>query len=261
MSAEKRPKRTGAKRRADIPAEVIAQLNRGELESANLMEGLVIDFAQLLKAAWPRTPSKVIDEVAEAAELGITRRMALVGDRLWHQFGDQAIAGLQNHPSDTVRGWVCYAIAHKPGLTLAERFEAIRPLANDDHFGVREWAWIAVRPHLADELSTGLKLLESWVKPKQPTYTRRFAVEITRPRGVWTQHLELLKASPELGVRLLEPVQSDTEKYVQDSVANWLNDAAKTQSEWVLELCSRWQEQSATPATERICRRALRSVK
>lgn len=69
-----------------------------------------------------------------------------------------------------------------------------------------------------------------------------------------------MKQDPALALPLLEAVKSDLAKYVQDSVGNWLNDAAKTNPEWVLRLCDDWLEASDTKATRRIAARATRSI-
>ncbi len=102
-------KRKGATRRSDIPAEVLAQLNAGTLESATLAEGLAIDFEQLLRNVDPHFASStkpLIDPL-----IGITKRMALAGQLLYQQVGLAGYDQLRCHPSDTVRGWSAFLLA------------------------------------------------------------------------------------------------------------------------------------------------------
>jgi 3-methyladenine DNA glycosylase AlkC len=186
--------------------------------------------------------------------------MAAVADHIWEQTGVSRLEEITFHHSDTVRGWACYVVALEQSFSLAQRLAKIRPLADDPHYGVREWAWLAVRPHVVTDLAPAIRQFKTWVKHPAPNI-RRFAVEITRPRGVWCAHLTALKERPREALPLLEPVKSDPSRYVQDSVANWLNDASKSQPDWVRELCKRWQRESDSAGTARICQRALRSIR
>ena len=250
--------RKGATRAADIPADVLQALSRGEMQSATLSEGLAVDQAQLMRAVFPALPSQALKAVDAACELGVLKRMARIGELLWNELGDAGIEHCRRHGADTVRGWACFMIGAQPGLEVAARLAAIRPLADDAHFGVREWAWMAVRPHLVQELEASIALLARWT-PEPSERLRRFASEALRPRGVWCAHIPALKRHPEQALPILSPLSADPSAYVQDSVANWLNDAAKDQPAWVRDTCAQWL-QTASDATRRICQRGQRSL-
>jgi 3-methyladenine DNA glycosylase AlkC len=252
--------RRGATRPADVPPAVLAALNAGTAETLTLAEALAIDFAALLRAVAPEVGDAAVAEMEALRGSGITRRMAAAGALLLARFDlEEALARFAAHPSDTVRGWAAYAAGAAPGLPLAERLARVRPLADDPHFGVREWAWLALRPHIAAEPTPAIGLLAAWTA-EPSVRLRRFAAEAIRPRGVWAAHIGFLKRDPAAGLPVLEPLRADPEPYVQDSVANWLNDAAKSTPGWVRDLCARWAVESPHPATDRIRRRALRNI-
>ncbi|MDX2115145.1 MAG: DNA alkylation repair protein [Planctomycetota bacterium] len=249
--------RKGARRMADVTPAVRARLNRGEIEALTLSEILTVDFAKLIRAAAPEIDPRRAARVGRAG--GIIARMRAAGVELLEHGGIGMFDGLAAHRSDTVRGWAAYLLAEAPGLTLAERLKRVKPLADDANAGVREWAWIALRPHVAADLPGAIRALWPWTGHRSAN-VRRYASEITRPRGVWCAHLNELKRDPTSGLVLLEPLRADGAKYVQDSVANWLNDAGKSHPEWVRGVCARWERESESAATARICRRALRSL-
>ncbi len=234
------PRRKGANRTADITPELLQALSLGEIETATLTESLAVDQARLLQAvfpdAWPQ-----LEDTAQA-----------LGQPGWQR--------CLTHRSDTVRGWACFMAGAQPGLTLSQRLELLQPLADDSHFGVREWSWMGVRPHLASDLPQAVAELSRWTR-RTSDRLRRFASEALRPRGVWCSHIAALKQQPEIALPLLQRLRADASPYVQDSVANWLNDAAKSRPDWVRALCAQWLEESPVPATRRICERAQRSLK
>ncbi|MGK5067852.1 HEAT repeat domain-containing protein [Janthinobacterium sp. RT4P48] len=242
---------------ADIDPARLALLNLGSVPSTTLTEGLAIDFAVLLEAAAPAVGSARLACMRAQADAGITRRMALAAQLLLD--AEMDLSPLQAHASDTVRGWVCFAIAAQADLDLPRQLAAMRPLADDGHFGVREWAWLALRPRLAGNLAQAITLLASWTADPSERL-RRFACEALRPRGVWCAHIAELKQQPQLALSLLQPLRADPATYVQDSVANWLNDAARSQPDWVRALCAQWLAESPHAATVRICKRAQRSI-
>ncbi|MFV0679473.1 DNA alkylation repair protein [Ottowia sp.] len=252
--------RKGASRAADIPADVLRALSHGEIASATLTECLALNQAQLVRTVFPQLPAKALQAVDTACTLGVLKRMKHIGAALLEVLGTDGIATCQAHHADTVRGWACFMIGAQPVLTLSERLAAIRPLADDAHFGVREWAWMAVRPHLSLELEAAIDHLVPWTAAPSERL-RRFVSEALRPRGVWSAHITALKRQPQLALPILTPLRAAPAAYVQDSVANWLNDAAKDQPDWVRSLCAQWLQAPSTEATHRICQRALRNLK
>jgi 3-methyladenine DNA glycosylase AlkC len=239
--------RKGSRTVASIDPVVLAQLEAGTLETANLTDGLAINMAKLLVAVAPKVPKNALN-----LELGIVQRMAQAGDVLRQHKLD-----LSAHKSDTVRGWAAFAIGQNLAVTASKRLLAIKPFAADHHFGVREWAWMAVRAIIVEDPLMAIKTLKPWVASSDANL-RRFASEATRPRGVWAASIPLLRKEPEHALPILNGLKHDVERYVQDSVANWLNDAGKDQPSWVQDLIEDWR---AEQVDERVLQKAARSFK
>lgn len=264
----KETKRKGSKTIQSIPPALLQQLNQGEIETANLVEWLAIDVAVLVQSLLQQSNKlQYLDAVLHALDAlqkpTITLRNATIGQVLLKQAtlvkDKELFAYLSQHPSDMARCWATYMIGCNPALSPEEQLQAIQIFAADLHFGVRETAWMAVRPTISANLTLSLQLLESWTLNADANI-RRFATESTRPRGVWCAHIDALKETPALALPLLENLRNDPAKYVQDSVGNWLNDASKTQPEFVRAICTRWQEESPTKPTLYICKKALRTI-
>lgn len=264
--------RKGATKEANIPIEVQQLLCAGAIESVNLTEWLAVDHVMLLEHVLPEIDleghlPKLLMEIKETDSRRGMKAIRLIGQRLYDYCENENVPVVEteqfhrvaNHRSDSVRCWAAYMASGDAQLAVDEVLSRIRRFAADTHFGVREIAWMAVRSHIDTNLPEAIAILTAWAADDDAN-VRRFATEATRPRGVWTKHIEALKQSPWLALPLLEPLKSDSAKYVQDSVGNWLNDASKTNLEWVQELCDRWSAESNTKATARIVSKSLRTL-
>jgi len=236
-----------------ISLDIVNQLNKGEREASNLMEFLAIDLALLLANTIPE-----FDFPQLPKPLGITKKFKSVALSLHTQFGFKIFDTLSIHKSDSIRALACYVLGEQK-LSFPEKLNLIKPLADDPNSGVREWAWMVLRADFTQELTKSIKLLSRWTEESSDNI-RRFASELSRPRGVWCSHIKELRKEPWLGLDIIEPLRSDKAKYVQLSVGNWLNDAGKDHPDWVKNLCRDWSNQSTTPYTEKICKRAMRNL-
>ncbi len=260
--------RKGAARITLIPAEVLSALETGAIPTANLNEFLAVNLSILAQAValdlgLDPQHARLQDTLAMLGSFKPMRRHGLIAHALYDMTAashdpDAVAWRLVSHPSDIARGWACDWVRHS-GWSLRQQLHAQARLAADPHFGVREMAWAAVRGQVIEELPKALELLEAWTRQPDPNI-RRFAIELTRPKGVWCAPIRILQAQPELALHLLEPLRADPSRYVQNSVANWLNDASKTQATWVDTLCEQWQTQSPCEATRYIVRRARRTL-
>lgn len=261
-------KRKGAKSTKDIPKEILGQLNRGEIETANLVEWLAIDQRTLLENLLTQyNRKKYLKPILE--QIGSLKKQTVntINEAIGIGFFEQAtkrkdsdfLQTISTHQSDVVRCWATYTIGKNASLDIKQKLQRIQSFAVDKHFGVREISWLAVRQNIAQNLEESLAILTKWTSHADEN-VRRFASEATRPRGVWCEHIEELKQNPELGLTILEPLKSDKAKYVQDSVGNWLNDASKTQPEFVQKLCKRWEKESDKKETRYITKKALRTI-
>lgn len=261
-------KRRGARSGGEIPEDILEQLHRGCMATANLVEWLAVDQKRLLhnilkeirRETYFTLLEKKMDALKKKSANTISKTIGAGVLELSQEYEDPAILPLlAGHGSDLVRCWAAYGVGQDPRLTLQEALAAVQPFAADGHFAVREIAWLAVRSRIAQDTHPAIELLIPWAEAVDENI-RRFATEATRPRGVWCEHIEVLKQNPALGLPLLERLKSDPARYVQNSVANWLNDASKTRPDFVRATCSRWQEASQSEATGYIVKKALRTI-
>ena len=230
----------------------------GRRPTATLTEVLAVDTRLLFERVFPSIDLTDAEGAALAVS-SVTSRMTSAGAILHRALGQSCLTTLRAHPADTVRGWAPFVVGQATTLSLAQRLELVRFSADDPHFGVREWAWLGIRAHIAANVREAIALLTPWTQSTSPR-VRRFATEATRPRGVWTKKIDLLLDTPDLGLPLLDRLCDDDERYVQDSVANWVNDVAKSRPAWARDLCAQWLREFPSPHTKRICQRALRSI-
>ncbi len=262
--------RKGARKVQDVPAEVLALLNHGQIESVNLTEWLAIDHPRLIQNTFPKlgisssTMVSIERELASTKKLTAMKSVSIVGKVLYESHPvptdrSRIVWELSNHLSDSIRCYAPYVIALDREMSIEARLKLAEGLVADPHFGVREVVWMAFRPEIEQHLELAISFLSVWAESEDEN-VRRFSTEATRPRGVWCKHIEVLKKNPALALPILEKLKADPSKYVQDSLSNWLNDASKSDPEFVIALCNGWEKDSPNKATARIIKKSMRTL-
>ena len=115
-----------------------------------------------------------------------------------------------------------------------------------------------IRPFLNRWPDETLARLRVWARDDN-YHVRRLVSEGTRPRLPWARKVEV---APARVLPLLDLLQADPTRFVTRSVANHLNDVAKSDADAVLDRLAHWEAEGTQGAGERawMRRHALRTL-
>ena len=175
--------------------------------------------------------------------LELKARMEVIARELWRALGDRAPASSMACLVDVVRaepaveGWAAWPLA-----TVVELFGPSCPteaLDAMEHVTKRMSCEFAVRPFLRDHFDqTYRRLLE--FTDHDDERVRRLPSEGMRPRLPWGAGVPRLVADPHPGLAVLQRLRHDPSEPVRRSVANHLNDVAKTHPRLVIDTLEAW---------------------
>ncbi|MCR9202171.1 MAG: hypothetical protein NXI04_26310 [Planctomycetaceae bacterium] len=116
----------------------------------------------------------------------------------------------------------------------------------------------AIRAFLNEFPEQTLKELDKWSRDRN-YHVRRLVSEGTRPVLPWSKRISL---EPDVPIPLLDQLHADPTRYVTRSVANHLNDIARTDPSLVLKTLKRWQKAGLQDPKELdwLTRHALRGL-
>lgn len=114
-----------------------------------------------------------------------------------------------------------------------------------------------IRAYLSKDTARTLRVMIEWTTSSN-VHIRRLASEGCRPRLPWAKKIPVLIENPELTWPILEMLKTDSQKYVQKSVANHINDISKDHPDWLLDKIKLWDLKQ--PATAWIVRHGMRTL-
>lgn len=117
-----------------------------------------------------------------------------------------------------------------------------------------EWA---VRPFLARYPEETMARVDEWSRSGSHN-VRRLASEGIRPRLPWASVHTPFTVDPTPIIPVLDRLYADESAYVRTSVANNLNDIARTHPELAVATVTRWLAEDPAPEVARVGERALR---
>lgn len=115
-----------------------------------------------------------------------------------------------------------------------------------------------IRPFLQTNLEKTLSVMEKW-SVSNNRHVRRLASEGVRPRLPWAKKLDVFIEDPRPILPILNQLKNDPSKYVQNSVANCLNDILKDNPTIGKEIINEWTKGVTTKECKWIIKHALRN--
>ena len=180
--------------------------------------------------------------------LELKDRVAVIAKAMHREFGEDARVGIEailqslgpENPEETGMFtnyyWVMpmakyvedYGLGHFELST-----EAMKEITK------RNTSEYAIRPFIRRFPDQTLDQMMLWAKDDN-FHVRRLASEGGRPRLPWASKLEEFIKDPSPLIPLLEILKDDSSKYVQNSVANCLNDISKDNRDLAVSLVNSW---------------------
>src|SRR3989338_6503978 len=132
---------------SEIPKKRIEELNKGLSATTNLIEWLAVDQAKLLLSVAEQHNLEALVKIQSTLPtVSVPKQIAWIGNQVSELKNPEV---LEEHVSDLVRSWACYARVAK-SKNLKQALAAIKSFAEDIHFGIREIAWMSVREQICE---------------------------------------------------------------------------------------------------------------
>ncbi len=225
-------------------------------------ESAVVGLAgQLERAGAERLPSVRASAIG-LDDLSLRERSDRVSAAIIDDLGDyntvqRVVRGALQSPS--FRGWTMWPVGEAVTTTaLVDGGVFEDALALQAELTPRLSSEFAIRRLLAADLDRALKVVGTWTSSPDE-HVRRLATEGTRSYLPWAIRVPALLARPEATIPILDDLYRDESETVRRSVANHLNDLARTHAELVVETAERWLDEP-DENTARLVRHALRTL-
>lgn len=214
-----------------------------------------------IQAVYPKfDSSRFVDGLVRARfdQLELKARISLIAAHLKPLFPtnySQAVDILNAvAPGRTgFENWILNSYVDQFGID--DLLNSVRAMQELTKHGTSEFT---IRPFIVRYPDEMLKVIHRWADDDNE-HLRRLAAEGTRPRGVWTIHIEAFRKDPRPVLKVLERLKADDSLYVRKAVANNLNDISKDHPDVVLKTALQWMTAN-DPRTNWILKRACRSL-